>query len=59
MVVMGPLIVIAGAFSYVFNQNRKAVVMYVVIGISLTAIGAVSMYNDFANRGEVAEENKK
>ncbi|MEK2690774.1 hypothetical protein [Bdellovibrio sp. GT3] len=59
MVVMGPLIVIAGVFSYVFNQNRKAVVMYVVIGVTLTAIGAVNLYNDLGRPNEVAEEIKK
>ncbi|UYL09273.1 hypothetical protein B9G69_001625 [Bdellovibrio sp. SKB1291214] len=52
MVVLGPLVVITGAFSYVFNQNRRAVVIYIVVGVVLTAIGAVNLYGEFNGRKE-------
>ncbi|WP_413294459.1 hypothetical protein ACLSU7_04995 [Bdellovibrio sp. HCB185ZH] len=60
MVVLGPLIVITGAFSYVFNQNRKAVIAYVVIGLILTVIGGVNMYHEFGARkvNEIAREKE-
>ncbi|QDK45034.1 hypothetical protein DOM22_07605 [Bdellovibrio sp. ZAP7] len=60
MVVLGPLIVITGAFSYVFNQNRKAVIAYVVIGCILTIIGGLNLYHDFGAKktGEIAREKE-
>jgi uncharacterized membrane protein HdeD (DUF308 family) len=60
MVILGPLIVITGAFSYVFNQNRKAVIAYVVVGVLLTAIGAANLYHQFGARkdNEIAREKE-
>ncbi len=60
MVILGPLVVITGAFSYVFNQNRKAVIAYVVVGVILTAIGAGNLYYQFGARkdGEIAREKE-
>lgn len=61
MVVLGPLIVIAGAFSYVFNQNRRAVLAYVLVGLVLTAIGGINLYLEFGSRAkeqEIAKEKE-
>jgi uncharacterized membrane protein HdeD (DUF308 family) len=60
MVVLGPLVVITGAFSYVFNQNRRAVAIYIVVGVVLTAIGAVNLYSEFGARKEqeIAKEKE-
>ncbi|MGE5086682.1 MAG: hypothetical protein ACM3MG_10305 [Bacillota bacterium] len=47
MVVVGPILIIVGLFNFVFTQNRKVVMAYVVTGACLTLLGAWNLYVEF------------
>lgn len=52
LVVVGPLLLIIAGFNYVFNQSKKAVMIYLVAGVIATTIGAVNLYRQFNARSE-------
>ena len=47
MIIVGPILLIIGVFNFVFTQNRKIVLAYVLVGILLTGVGAYSLYQEF------------
>lgn len=50
MVIVGLILIIVGAFNYIFTSNRKVVAAYILSGLVLTAVGAVSLYLAFGSR---------
>ncbi|HEX7673923.1 MAG TPA: hypothetical protein VF412_07125 [Bdellovibrio sp.] len=52
LVVVGPLLIIIAAFNLVFNQSKRVVMFYLVSGVVLTIVGAISLYHQFSLRGD-------
>lgn len=47
LVIVGPLLMIISALSLAFNQSRRRVLIYLLLGCLLTAIGAASLHGQF------------
>jgi len=47
MVVVGPILIIVGLFNFIFTQNRKVVMAYIISGACLTMLGAWNLYVEF------------
>lgn len=59
LVVVGPLLIIIAAFNLVFNQSKKVVMIYLVSGVVLTILGAISLYHQFSLRGDGYPRNEQ
>ena len=46
-IVLGPLLLLIGIFFYLYKQDRKTVVFYLVAGVALTLVGAACLYTEF------------
>lgn len=46
-IVLGPLLLLIGIFFFLYKQDRKTVVFYLVVGVTLTLVGAVCLYTEF------------
>lgn len=46
-IVLGPLLFLIGIFFYLYKQDRKTVVFYLVAGVTLTLVGAACLYTEF------------
>ncbi|MFM6928614.1 MAG: hypothetical protein ACKOX6_09125 [Bdellovibrio sp.] len=49
MVVIGPILIIVGVFNFIFTQNRKVVMAYIISGACLTCLGAWNLYREFGS----------
>lgn len=46
-VVVGPILILIGLCYYLFKQNRRSVVIYIIAGLIFTMIGACCLYCEF------------
>lgn len=57
--VIGPILILIGFCYYIFKQDRKAVFIYLVIGMLCTAFGVSMLYYEFSPKNveiEIAVE---
>ncbi|MBO9665462.1 MAG: hypothetical protein J7501_01440 [Bdellovibrio sp.] len=54
MIVVGPILIMIGAFTFVFSNSRKAVMVYLMAGLILTTVGAINLYREFGVRERTA-----
>ncbi|MNT72854.1 hypothetical protein D3C72_2114930 [compost metagenome] len=57
-IVLGPLLLLIGIFFFLYKQDRKTVVFYLVAGFTLTLVGAACLYTEFSeeDRRPLVEE---
>jgi predicted membrane protein len=61
-IVLGPLLLLIGIFFYLYKQDRKTVVFYLVAGFALTLVGAACLYTEFKEedrRPQIEEQASK
>ena len=55
-IVLGPLLLLIGVFFFLYKQDRKTVVFYLVAGFTLTLVGAACLYTEFRDDRSRQEE---
>lgn len=60
-IVLGPLLLLIGIFFFLYKQDRKTVVFYLVVGVTLTLVGAACLYTEFRDedRPLIEEQARK
>ena len=46
MAVLGPILILVGLCYFLFNQDRRSIIMYIGGGLFLTAIGVACLYSE-------------
>jgi uncharacterized membrane protein HdeD (DUF308 family) len=57
-IVLGPLLLLIGVFFFLYKQDRKTVVFYLVVGFALTLVGAACLYTEFKDEDRTRQEEQ-
>lgn len=46
MAVLGPILILVGLCYFLFNQDRRSIIMYIGGGLLLTVVGVACLYSE-------------
>lgn len=58
LAVLGPILILVGLCYFLFNQDRRSIILYIGGGLLLTVIGVICLYSELRTEDSRAQERE-